>query len=203
MATFHAIAAIGNSIRNLLAESVPREVFPGAQFRLSQAANLASPPFTDLGVSIYLHRIAFNITRRNLPPRNTVDGPRFKPSVPLDLHFLITAWARTAEAQWSLLACSIRMLEDTPALPAAFLNQNAGSNASGLPLTVFGENEDVELVGENLNSQDLVNIWEVAKANQQPSVSYIARAVLIDSMVEVPTGGLVQSRVFDLATLAK
>lgn len=203
MATFQAIAVTGNTIRNVLAESWPRDVFPGAQFRLCQAANLVSPPFTDLGVSIYLYRVAYNQARRNLPPRRRLNGERFKPSVPLDLHFLVTAWARTPEQQWALLAWAVRAIEDTPVLPAGLLNQNAGSDPDGTPQNVFGEDESVELVGESLSLQDMVAIWEIAKANQQPSVSFLARSVLIDSLVEMPDAEHVQTRAFDLATIKK
>jgi hypothetical protein len=203
MATFQAIAVTGNTIRNLLAEAWPRDVFPGAQFRLCQAANLASSPFTDLGVSIYLYRVSYNLTRRNLPPRRRLNGERFKPSVPLDLHFLVTAWARTPEQQWALLAWAVRAIEDTPVLPAGLLNQNAGSDADGTPQNVFGEDESVELIAETLSLQDMVSVWEIAKPNQQPSVSFIARSVLIDSLVEMPEGGLVQTRGFDLAPIKK
>ncbi len=203
MATFQAIAVTGNTIRNLLAEAWPNDVFPGAQFRLFQAANLVSPPFTDLGVSIYLHRVTYNSTRRNLPPRQPLNGGRFKPSVPLDLHFLVTAWARMPEQQWTLLAWAVRAIEDTPVLPAGLLNQNAGSDADGTPLNVFSEDESVELVAETLSLQDMVSVWEIAKANQQPSVSFVARSVLIDSLVEMPGAGHVQTRAFDLATIKK
>jgi hypothetical protein len=203
MATFQAIAVTGNTIRNLLAESWPPDVFPGAQFRLCQAANLVNPPFTDLGISIYLYRVAYNTARRNLPPRKRLNGERFKPSVPLDLHFLVTAWARTPEQQWALLAWAVRAIEDTPVLPAGLLNQNAGSAPDGTPQNVFGEDESVELVGENLSLQDMVSIWEIAKPNQQPSVSFLARSVLIDSLVEMPDAGYVQTRGFDMATITK
>lgn len=199
MATFQAIAVTGNTIRNLLAEACPRDAFPGAQFQLCQASNLVNSPFTDFGVSIYLHRVAYNLARRNLPPRKRLNGDRFKPSVPLDLHFLVTAWARKPEQQWALLAWAIRTIEDTPVLPAGLLNQNAGSDASGTPPNVFGEDESVELVGETLSLQDLVSIWEIAKVNQQPSVSFVARAVLIDSPVDMPDAGQVQIRGFDMA----
>jgi hypothetical protein len=201
MATPQAIAVTGNAIRNLLAEACPRNVFPGAQFSLCRAANLVTPPFTDLGVSVYLYRVAFNATRRNLPPHKQIDGKRFKPSVPLDLHFLLTAWARSPEQQWALLAWAIRAIEDTPVLPSGLLNQYAGSGPDGQPQTVFNEDESVELVGDSLSLQDMVNVWEIAKPNQQPSVSIIARSVLIDSLVEMPSGPPVQTRAFDLATL--
>jgi hypothetical protein len=203
MATFQAIAVTGNTIRNLLADAWPPNIFPGAQFRLCQAANLVSSPFTDLGVSIYLYRVAYNLTRRNLPPRRRLNGERFKPSVPLDLHFLVTAWARTPEQQWALLAWAIRAIEDTSVLPAGLLNQNAGSDPDGTPQNVFSEDESVELVAETLSLQDMVSVWEIAKPNQQPSVSFIARSVLIDSLVEMPDAGYVQTRGFDLATITK
>ena len=203
MATIQAPAVIGQAIRNLLADSAPRDLFPGLQLRLCLAGNLTTTPFADLGVSIYLHRVSFNVSRRNLPPRLDRNGTRFKPSVPLDLHYLITAWARTPDVQWALLAWAIRVLEDTPVLPAGFLNQNAGSDASGVPPEVFREEESVELVGDILTMQDLTNLWEIARHNQQPSVSFIARAVLIDSNLALPTGRPVQTRAFDLALPAR
>jgi Pvc16 N-terminal domain len=200
MASFQAIAATGNTIRNLLADASPRHVFPGAEFKLFQTANLVSPPFTDLGISIYLYRVTYNATRRNLPPRRRLNGDCFKPSVPLDLHFLVTAWAKAPEQQWALLAWAIRAIEDTPVLPAGLLNQNAGSHPDGTLRNVFDEDESVELVGENLSLQDTTNIWEIARHSQQPSVSVVARSVLIDSLVDMPTGKPVQTRAFDLAT---
>jgi hypothetical protein len=54
---------------------------------------------------------------------------------------------------------------------------------------VFEPSETVELVGETLTLQDLENIWEVAKARQQPSLGYVARQVAIDS-----TLGLTEDR---------
>jgi hypothetical protein len=201
MATYQAIAVTGNTIRNLLAESWPRDAFPGAQFRLFQAANLVNPLFTDLGVSIYLYRVTYNTARRSLPPRKRLNGERFKSSLALDLHFLVTAWGRSPEQQWSLLAWTLRAIEDNPVLPAGVLNQNAGSSEEGTPPIVFGDDESVELVGDNLSLQDMVSVWEIAKHNQQPSVAIIARSVLIDSMVAMPEAGMVQTRGFDVAQI--
>jgi hypothetical protein len=45
----------------------------------------------------------------------------------------------------------------------------------------------------------MVSAWEVAKANQQPSTSFVVRSVLIDSTIVVHTGKPVQTRVLDLA----
>jgi hypothetical protein len=150
-----------------------------------------------------LYRVTYNSTRRNLPPRTNINGKRFKPSIPLDLHFLITAWGRAPEQQWALLAWAIRTLEDSPVLPAGLLNQNAGSDPNGRSPEVFRDQEAVELVAETLSLQDMFDIWEIAKHNQQPAVSFVARSVLIDSDQEITEGIPVQTRVFDAATLSQ
>jgi Pvc16 N-terminal domain len=206
MATYHAIAVTAHAIRGLLANSCSDPAFSGAQFRLYQAANFQSQPLMDFGVSIYLYRVAFNSSRRSMPPRTDLRGICFKPPVPLDFYFLLTAWAKSADLQLALLGWAVRTIEDTPVLPAGFLNQFAGSvqTASGSErLDVFSANEGVELVGDSLSLQDAMNVWEIAKHNQQPSVPYIARSVLIDSNLVIEEGPPVQTRAFEAAPLAQ
>ena len=196
MASIHAIAVTANAVRGLLANACPRSVFPGADFKLYQANNFQAQPLLDFGVTVYLHRVAFNTTRRSLPPRQTLDGRRFRGPTPLDLYFLVTAWAKTADAQLELLGWTIRTLQNTLVLPAGLLNRFAGERGQ-----VFRDNETVELVGEVLSAQDLMNIWEIAKANQQPSVAYVARMVLLDSDEPLTESELVQTRGFDMAVM--
>jgi Pvc16 N-terminal domain len=188
-----AIAVTALALRGLLANAWPRDQFPNAEFRLFQTKDLQTQQL-NTGVSIYLHRVAFNTTRRNLPPRQTVNGKRYRPPTPIDLHFLITAWGRTAEEQQALLGWSIRTIEDNPILPAGLLNRFAGDWGE-----VFHENETVELVGDVLSLQDLFNIWEIAKHNHQASISYIARMIELDSEIELTEAGPVQTRGFDYA----
>jgi Pvc16 N-terminal domain len=192
MANYHAVAVTGLALRGLLSNAWPRDQFPGAEFRLFQTKDLQTPLQLNTGVSVYLHRIAFNTTRRNLPFRQTVNGKRYRPPTPVDLHFLITAWGRSAEEQLALLGWAIRTLEDTPVLSAGLLNRFAGDWGE-----VFDKTETVELVGDVLSLQDSFNIWEIAKHNHQPSVSYVARMIRLDSEVELTEAGPVQTRAFD------
>lgn len=199
MASYHAIAVTSLAIRGLLTNACPRDErlgFPGAEFKLVTAADLQPPAKLALGVSLYLHRVAFNTSRRSLPPRTTLEGIRYLPPVPVDLHFLLTAWGRSAEEQQSLLGWAIRTLQDTPVLPAGLLNRFAGDRGE-----VFRSNEAVELVGEILSLQDMLNIWEVAKHNEQPSLSYVARMVFLDSDVQLSESAPVQTRGFDYAKI--
>jgi Pvc16 N-terminal domain len=194
MASTQAIAVTALALRGLLANACPKDQFPGAEFRVVQTKDLQTPQQLNTGVSIYLHRITFNTTRRNLPPRQALDGKRYRPPTPVDLHYLITAWGRTAEEQQGLLGWAIRTLEDTPVLPAGFLNRFAGERGE-----VFRTDETIELVGDVLSIQDMFNIWEIAKHNHQASISYIVRMVYLDSENELTDAGPVQTRSFDYA----
>jgi hypothetical protein len=198
MASFHAIAVTALTLQGLLKGAWPPMPKTGTwqedlnlqpKFELVGAKELAATPGFE-GISIYLHRVAFNTTRRNLPPRTAADSKRFRSPTPVDAHFLMTAWAAKPETQQSLLGWAVRTLQDAPVLPAGLLNAFAGNRGE-----VFRAGEAVELVGEVLTATDQVSLWEVAKANQQPSVSYIARMLFLDSEQPLETGPLVQTRV--------
>ena len=83
MATYHGIAAVGQSILSLLAEGSPRPEFEGAEFKLYRSQDFKSP--MKEGVSLYLYRITVNPSVRNVPPRLGPDGRYYRPSLPVDL----------------------------------------------------------------------------------------------------------------------
>lgn len=189
MATYHAIAATGEAILGVLKAACPRPDFDNAEFKLYQSADFQGTPLTE-GISLYLYQVATNTTRRNLSPRIEPDGQRFRPSLPLDLHYLLVPWAQNAVKQQWLLGWAMRALEDTPILSAELLNHYGTSGA------IFRPNEAVEIVCEPLALQEIVNIWDAFKPNLQLSVAYVARMVSIDSLVPLNDAPLTQTRAF-------
>jgi hypothetical protein len=192
MANYDAIHALATALSAVLTnQNADEKLFDNTDFKPVRMSQLTAKPFPKSGVSVCLYRIAFSTTRRNLPPRRDVSsGQRFRPPTPVDLHFLVTAWAEGWDTQQQLLGWTIRTLHDTPVLPAGLINSYANAN-------VFHPDEAVELVGESLTPAEMASIWEVAKNNQQPSVSFLARMVLIDSELALPADKLVQTRVLD------
>ncbi len=190
MATYPAIAATSEAILGLLQSAAVGGEFDGAQFAHYQAGDLASP--MNERVSLYVYRVTVS-ANRNLPPQLGPDGVRYRPPIPLDLHFLLTAWAKTAIRQQRLLGFAIRTLEDTPILPAGVLNQHSPEP------NVFRPEETVELVFESVSIQDFSYIWYVAQQKEQPSATYVARMVEIESRVSVDDAGLVQTRTLEYA----
>ena len=188
MAQYPAIAATSQAILGLLQSAAVGTEFDGVTFAHYQAKNFEAP--MTQGVSLYLYRLTVS-SNRNLPPRLGRDGRRYLPPLPLDLHFLVTAWADDAIKQQRLLGFAIRTLEDTPILPAGVLNQH------GPEPDVFRAEETVELVFEGLTVQDTSYVWEVAQTKEQPSAPYVARMVEIESSVALEDAAPVQTRQFD------
>lgn len=187
MASYQAIAAVSRAIRGLLELACPRPEFDGARFEVYQAGDFQTP--MDEGVSLYLYRVSTS-SRRNLPSRIGPNGETYRPPLPLDLYYMLTAWGRTFEKQQGLLGFCIRELGNMPILPSGLLNHFG-------PTDVFRDQETVELVFEPLTLQDFSNIWEPLKPNLQPSATYVARMVSIESTLQIPSLGNVQTRQFD------
>jgi hypothetical protein len=190
MARYPAIAATSDAILGLLQTAAIGSEFAGISLAHYQAKNLEKP--MNQGISLVLYRVNVS-ANRNLPPRRGLDGKRYRPPLPLDLHYLVIAWADDTIKQQRLLGWAIRTIEDSPVLPAGVLNQH------GPEPDVFRPSETVELVWENLTQQDTTNIWDAAKAKEQPSAAYVARYVEIESEIPLVDGALVQTRELDYA----
>jgi hypothetical protein len=193
LATYRAIAATGLAIRGFLESSCPTSEFPNAKIELYRANDFDSP--MDIGISLYLYRVLVSASRRNLSRVGAPDGKYYRPPLPLDLFYMMTAWGQTAEVQQRLLGWAMRELENTPILPSNLLNHYVQE------VDTFRPAETVELICETISLQDMNSLWDGFKANktnQHPSVTYVARMVLIDSTVELTEYPPAQTRVFDV-----
>lgn len=189
MASYPAIAAMSDAVLGLLRTASIGGEFDGVEFAHYGSANFQSP--MSLGVSLYLYRITVS-SMRNLRWRIAPDGTRYRPPIPLDGHFLVTAWAADPIKQQRMLGFAIRTIEDTPILPSGILNQH------GPEPDVFRPEETVELIFENVSTQDQSYIWEVAPTKEQPSATYVARMIEIDSTVAADALAPVEMRQFHL-----
>jgi hypothetical protein len=185
MARYPAIAATSEALLGLLESATAGTEFSGMSFEHYQATDFQTP--MKAGVSLFLHRVTVN-PNRNLSPRRDADGRRYRAAIPVDLHYLLTAWADDAVKQQRLLGFAVRTVEDTPILPAGLLNH------FGPEPDVFRPEETVEVVWEAVSVQDLSDIWKVAQTKAQPSATYAARMVAIESSRPLEEGPPVQTR---------
>jgi hypothetical protein len=190
VATFPAIAATGLAVVGLLKDASAGTEFADLRFELFQAADFQTgTPMTE-GVSVYAYRVTVNTARRNMPPTTGPDGRRYRAPLPLDLHFLLSPWAKSAVRQLRILGWAMRELQNVPILPAGLLNHYGPEHDTFRPA------EAVELICEPLPLQDMTPVLEPIKHLQPLSVPYVARMVLIESAVPVEEGAAVQTREF-------
>ncbi|EJL30124.1 hypothetical protein PMI01_03241 [Caulobacter sp. AP07] len=193
MANTRAIAAASAAIAGLLRDRYPRDDFGSSlEVSLYQAKSFESPMGD--GFSVFLWRVGINANLRALPPRRTPDGRRYRASLPLDLYYMITAWADDTERQQRMLGWAMRALEDAGPLSAAQLNQYVAEDDT------FRPEEAVDVVCDPLSLADQLTLWDRLK-KLPPSVNYVVRMVLLDSDVTLDGGPPVQVRDFDMAVL--
>src|ERR1700730_16287765 len=143
MADFRAIGAISAALVGLVRDHYPREDFGSTlEVRLYQAADFLAPMHE--GFSVFLYRIAISGAVRNLTIRRTPDGRRFRPSLPLDLYYIITPWAEDAERQHRMLGWAMRFMEDQSVLSAGHLNHYVAETE------IFGSQEGIEIICDPL-----------------------------------------------------
>lgn len=199
MASFRAIETIGrvlvqlleasherlkNSDDNDLHEALDFAVYQGEDFQ-GQGGDGVSP-----GVTLFLYRTVVNGTTRTPPGRRTPSGETHRTQLPLDLQYLVTIWAGSASTQHQIAGWVMRTLETTPILPKGVLN--------GVNPEVFGPDETVEIILNDLSNEELFRIWDILGEPYRLSIPYLVRNVRIESEETVPTEGAVERRIFDL-----
>jgi hypothetical protein len=184
VANYRAIAATSTALAGLVRDRYPRGEFgAGLDIALYQTRDFENP--MQDGFSIYLYRVAVNGAIRNLTLRRSPDGRRFRPSLPLDLHYMVTPWAQDIERQH-------RMLDDTAVLSAGHLNHYLAETDT------FGPNEGLEIVCDPLTLSDYLTLWDRLRPRLPASATYALRMVLIDSDLHVPDAAPVQTRRLDV-----
>jgi hypothetical protein len=189
MASFQAVSAVSSAIIHLLESQYQPEDFEDNQleFKVYVAKDFATP--MDAGVSAFLYRIYPNGSHRTPSGRLDPFGRRYRTQLPLDLHFLLTAWAKDASLQHTIAGWMMRVLEDTPSFPQGLLNSTFDN--------VFHPDETVEIGLTELSTEELFRIWEViGEKAYQLSVPYVARTVRIESRLPAGDGEPIQERVF-------
>jgi hypothetical protein len=194
MANHRAIAAASATIQGLLRDRFPSAEFGGPlNIQAYQAKDFADP--MKEGIALCLWRVAPNISRRATGVRTDVLGRRFKPSLPIDLYYVMVPYAEQADRQLRLLGWMLRAMEDLGPLVASQLNHFLSES------DIFADAESLDLVNDPLAIADHLSLWDRIKT-MPPCATYAMRMVLLDSEERIDEFPLVVERDFELATHA-
>lgn len=176
MANYQAIAAVSEGVIQLLRTNYKPELFNDTEldFKVYVAQDFASPMLA--GVSLFPYRVFHNGTHRQPAGRMGVDGKRQKAQLPLELHFILTAWGRDPSLQNTIAGWMMRTMEDTPTLGPSLLNS--------IWPNVFSADETIEIVLGEMSTEDMFQMWDVlTERGYSLSVPYVARILRIESVL--------------------
>lgn len=181
MADVRAIHAVGSALITRLGREYDAYQWPGnaadkptCLFQLAGAADLTQQPTFSTGVVFFLYRVQPNQHARMNVARSSASSGR--PSLALDLHYLMFPWGSNAQDEALLLAWTMRALEASPVF-----------GPGDLPEGGFQEGEAVQFILGDLSNEDLMRIWDAIDPPYRLSVPYIARVVHLD--LDPPTEG--------------
>ena len=123
------------------------------------------------GVSLFLYRIFPCGARR--PTSGFGGGPGSLFNV--ELHFLLTAWAESANRQHAIAGWMMQTLAVEPALAAEELNQ--------IRKGVFGAADTVEVSHAGLSNSELLELWEsLGLGPYRLCAPYVVRGVNLEQL---------------------
>jgi hypothetical protein len=180
MADFAAIAATGNSVARLL-NSAFKDEEPVDQ-KKTHAVVVRTDDFKDPAGSIvfpaatlFFYRIDFNKTMR--ATWSAIGSQDGLAHLPVDLHFLITAWAENAQDELRIMGKVMQTLETTPVLSGAYLDGSSN----------WAANESIQLMIGEISTEEVMRTFDSLPTDYRLSVPYLARVVRIDGRRARPT----------------
>jgi hypothetical protein len=167
MANLHAIHSVGHSLVTWLRNAYPAELreVTECEFLLLSSGEMGSKEERGPAVSLWLWRVTPNPHARSAAH----PGSAARPALALDLHYLLTVWADSALAEHTLLAWALERMHGTQVLDASILSPEAG----------WERGDRVQLVPEELATEELLRIWDAMEPSYRLSVPFVARPVRI------------------------
>lgn len=177
MANFKCISASGKTLERLLNAAFTDEQ-PIDDSHPTKAVLVRSDDFAranaDAGdiptraLALWLYRVGVNpVMRAAWAGVSTYDG---QVHLPLDLHFLLMAFADNAEWEQQILGKTMQCLEQTPSMSGPLL----------YPTADWTSGEAIHVLVEDVPLDTIMRTFDSLAVDYRPSVPYLARVVRLD-----------------------
>jgi hypothetical protein len=169
MAGVDVIADMGDTLVTLLVGGLTGVVEPA---RVMVATPDDFKPLQDPAkpaVTVFLYQIAINPEMRNSPRRTFPDGRTTRPLLPVDLHYLVTPWAKNTKDEFRIIGRVLQTMYDHAELGPADLQG-----------TSWQRGDSVQLILEHLSLEEQFNIWDPTELPYRLSLSYMTRVIGIE-----------------------
>lgn len=172
MASYRAVAGILSAIKDYLELRIGDSLagdFTGTAPDVVVLGNkeLSTEPSGD-HIGLYLHRISVDPFGRNryLQPDDGSGEPQ--PELAVNLHILVVAWTDKGDNEGRLVAWAMQQIGSALDLDISHL---------GGVDSAWGDREHVQLLPEDMSTEDLLRIWEGLPRDYRLSVPYLIKTL--------------------------
>lgn len=190
MTTFLGIGGVSATLQSLLEDRMPLPSgIGGDDFEVTIGV---PKPDTENGretarVNLYLYRVTRNgaLANQDIPGRSD-PGSADQPPLPLNLHYLVTAYGNTTRGDSSvrdqtishfLLGSAMQVLHETPIVTEAMLDGDGDPVLHG---SLRGEFERIKMTLEPLSIEDASKVWTALTEPFRVSAAYEVSVVQIE-----------------------
>jgi hypothetical protein len=178
MSNVEAIGAVTATLRNLILDAFKGDDDLGDTEVTVQPPDKARGQLNKPQLNLFLFQVTMNGAWRNQPiPQQVGSGEAGWPPLPLDLHYLLSAWGRDdndVEAQ-RVLGRSMSTLHDHTVLGSDEIKNALPGN------DLYRQVERVRLTPQPLTIDEISKLWSSLATNYRVSTAYEASVVLIES----------------------
>lgn len=189
MASYKGVNGVMLALEDFLKRRLPDNLKGGsinARPKLLGSTDIAKPINGNI-LGIYLHRITVDPHGRNRY-FNAIgsDTAKYKPELPIDLHFLLIATGNSASIEADLISWAMVELANEAQLDISHLLDGDPS---------WTDEELVTIVPEEMSTEDLMRIWDVFEAKYTITVPYVIRSVRLGLLTDTAQNPSVMTRV--------
>jgi len=156
-------------------------------------------------LNLFLYSVSMNPGWRNvdLPMRDPSGNRTGRPPLPLDLHFMMSAYGQDDYHPEILLGIGMQALHETPFLDRTYIETLFSAAVAPVEVALATslldqQIEQIKLAPHDLSADDLYKLWSAFGSKCRPSAAYVATVVLIQSTVPLANALPVLSRNIDV-----
>jgi hypothetical protein len=194
MSDYLAIGGVSATLRSLLTTALTNGGPSTLLGSSATAITSLSPDLIKTGadeqpqLNIFMYYASINPYLRNLdlPSLNAQGGKTSNPPLPLNLHYLITAYGGNQFDPEILLGWAMQVFHETPVVPRATiqaaltaLGQTGTENKLISGSTLPNQVEHIRITPEALTTEEIYRLWAAFQTSYRPTTSYQVSVVVI------------------------
>jgi len=170
-AIYGLLTALENYLKRCLEDAGEDAYLTNAAITVLSSNDLKNDP-TGSEVGIYLHRISIDPHGRGRYLPTATSAGKARPELPVNLHIMVIGWAASADKEVDMLSWAMQKIGGGLELDSASLVERDSS---------WSENNVVQIIPEDMTTEDLLRLWETLPHSYMLSTPYIIKTARLEA----------------------